>query len=165
MAELLHCTPSADRGVSVRALWQLVINEIKDSAAMAMQAIKLLAKYLGGRVAAEEAVATVGDWLADIACNRNPHVLLVAGLIYAQVCLSLHILAASHQSNLLCTGLLLRSMFSCLCMLQCASINSAVTTLLVLMIAGGQLCGGAQGMPFRPYLGNVRGRVASMCPS
>jgi len=32
----------------------------------------------------DAAVAMVSEWLADSACNRNPYVRLVAGLIYAQ---------------------------------------------------------------------------------
>lgn len=89
---------------------QLVVSEITDSAAMGLLAIKLLAQYLGGRIAKvldlptpqlllaqsaylplthgtflqDAAVATISDWMQDAACNRNPLVLLVAGTIYAQ---------------------------------------------------------------------------------
>jgi hypothetical protein len=80
---------------------------------MGLLAIKLLAQYLGGRIAKvlqvkqqskasadgqargegcndtwydlqDAAVATISDWMQDAACNRNPLVLLVAGTIYAQ---------------------------------------------------------------------------------
>eukprot|EP00877_Chromochloris_zofingiensis_P004225 jgi/Chrzof1/13803/Cz08g13010.t1 len=79
--------------------YDLVINEIKDSAPMAMQAIKLLASYTGGKVAKDAALATVADWLGDPACNRNPHVLLVAGMTYAQEGNYVEALKACHSGQ------------------------------------------------------------------
>lgn len=32
----------------------------------------------------DEVLSTLSDWLGDTACNRNPNLLVVAGLIYAQ---------------------------------------------------------------------------------
>lgn len=78
-----------------------MISEISDNASMAMQAIKLLARYKGGRVTAEAALTTVGDWLEDAACNRNPYVLLVAGLIYASEGNHVEALKACHSGAML----------------------------------------------------------------
>lgn len=64
---------------------------------MAMQAIKLLAQYKGGRVGADAAVATVAEWVDDVACNRNPTVLLVAGLVYANEANYVEALKACHS--------------------------------------------------------------------
>lgn len=64
--------------------YDLVINEIPDSAAMALQAVKLLAKYLVGKTAPDAAVSTIAEWLEDPACSGNATVLLIAGMIYAR---------------------------------------------------------------------------------
>uniref|UniRef100_A0A7S3QSH2 Coatomer subunit epsilon n=1 Tax=Dunaliella tertiolecta TaxID=3047 RepID=A0A7S3QSH2_DUNTE len=61
---------------------QLVISEINESSATSLQAIKLLAEYLSGSKSKEDVFATVGEWLADVTSNRNPTVVLVAGLLY-----------------------------------------------------------------------------------
>eukprot|EP00775_Hariotina_reticulata_P010026 gene10026-10182_t len=87
---------------------ELVISEVKDSAPMALQAVKLLAKYLGSRIAKaspartvdpEEALETVGQWVSDPICNNNPHVLLVAGLIYANEGNYVEALKACHSGQ------------------------------------------------------------------
>ncbi|WIA34245.1 hypothetical protein OEZ86_012596 [Tetradesmus obliquus] len=62
----------------------LVISEVTDSAPMALQAVKLLAQYMGGRIGKDAALDAVGGWMSDPICNSNAHVLLVAGLVYAQ---------------------------------------------------------------------------------
>lgn len=31
----------------------------------------------------ESVLSTVSEWLTDVACNRNPTVLLIAGILYA----------------------------------------------------------------------------------
>lgn len=80
---------------------QLVISEIKDDAAMALQAIKLLAQYKGGRVSSDAALATVASWQEDAACNPNPYVLLVAGTIYATEGDYVEALKACHSGALL----------------------------------------------------------------
>mmetsp|Transcript_13526 Transcript_13526/g.23742 ORF Transcript_13526/g.23742 Transcript_13526/m.23742 type:complete len:289 (-) Transcript_13526:816-1682(-) len=61
---------------------ELVLSEIGDSAATALQAVKLLAKYTSGRASKEAVLTTLSEWLADPACSRNPLVLLVAGILY-----------------------------------------------------------------------------------
>jgi len=76
--------------------YDLVISEITDSAAMGLLAVKLLAQYLGGRVAKDAALATISDWMQDAACNRNPLVLLVAGNIYAHEANYVEALKACH---------------------------------------------------------------------
>lgn len=63
--------------------YDLVIGEIRDSAATGLLAVKLLAQYLSGKKRKDDVLAVLQDWLADSACNRNPTVLLVAGMIYA----------------------------------------------------------------------------------
>jgi coatomer protein complex subunit epsilon len=68
---------------------------------MAMQAIKLLAQYQGRRVAKDAALATLESWLADSACNRNPHVLLVAGTIYLAEANYVEALKACHSGQTL----------------------------------------------------------------
>ncbi|GIL79962.1 hypothetical protein Vretifemale_9201, partial [Volvox reticuliferus] len=64
--------------------YDLVISEIRDSAATGLLAVKLQAQYLSGRKSKEDVLATLQDWLSDSACNRNTTVLLVAGMIHAQ---------------------------------------------------------------------------------
>lgn len=39
--------------------------------------------HLHLRLPQDEVLSTLGEWLADTACNRNATVLLMAGLIYA----------------------------------------------------------------------------------
>lgn len=63
--------------------FELVINEIPDSASMSLQAVKLLAKYLSGKVSSDAALATVAEWLEDPSCSGNPTLLLVSGMLYA----------------------------------------------------------------------------------
>ncbi|EFJ49020.1 epsilon-COP [Volvox carteri f. nagariensis] len=72
------------RSYIAQGSYDLVINEIRDSAATGLLAVKLLAQYLSGRKSKEDVLATLQDWLSDSACNRNTTVLLVAGMIHAQ---------------------------------------------------------------------------------
>uniref|UniRef100_A0A7S0VBN2 Coatomer subunit epsilon n=1 Tax=Polytomella parva TaxID=51329 RepID=A0A7S0VBN2_9CHLO len=60
----------------------LVIQEVSDSASTALLSIKLLAQYLSGKKNKAEVISTLQEWLSDLACNRNPTVLFVAGSIY-----------------------------------------------------------------------------------
>lgn len=75
----------------------LVISEISQSAPMSLQAVKLLAEYSGNRIPKERALETVGTLLADPICNNNPHVLLIAGLIYSQEGNYVEALKACHS--------------------------------------------------------------------
>lgn len=77
----------------------LVISEIKDSAPMALQAVKLLAQYTGGKIAKESAVEKVGALVNDPICNTNPHVLLVAGIVYASEGNYVEALKACHTGQ------------------------------------------------------------------
>lgn len=63
---------------------QLVMDEIKDSAPTAVQAVKLLALYLSGGTNKDQALASLQEWLADPVIGSNPTVSLMAGTIYAQ---------------------------------------------------------------------------------
>ncbi|KAK9810168.1 hypothetical protein WJX72_005996 [[Myrmecia] bisecta] len=62
--------------------YELVINEVSSSSPTALQAVKLLAQYLGNKTDKEQVLSTIADWLADPACNGNSMVLLIAGIIY-----------------------------------------------------------------------------------
>lgn len=77
----------------------LVISEIPDSAPMSLLAIKLLAQYQGRRITADAAVAMIGEWLSDSACNRNQYVRLVAAIIYAQEGNEVEALKACHTGG------------------------------------------------------------------
>lgn len=62
--------------------YSLVIDEITDSSATALQAVKLLAQYLAG-YDKELVIASLQEWLADPVIGKNPVLLLMAGTIYA----------------------------------------------------------------------------------
>ncbi|MEW5307331.1 MAG: hypothetical protein WDW36_009736 [Sanguina aurantia] len=64
--------------------YELVISEIRESSAMALQAVKLLAQHLSGKKSKDQVTATLTEWMTDSACNRNPGVLLMCGIIHAQ---------------------------------------------------------------------------------
>lgn len=49
----------------------------------------------------ESAVEKVGQWVSDPICNTNPHVILVAGLIYAQAGNYVEALKACHTGQTL----------------------------------------------------------------
>mmetsp|Transcript_13760 Transcript_13760/g.29611 ORF Transcript_13760/g.29611 Transcript_13760/m.29611 type:complete len:291 (-) Transcript_13760:426-1298(-) len=87
--------------------YELVISEIRDSAATALQAVKLLAQYYADKKSKEDVLKTLSEWLGDSACNRNPTVLLVAGTIYAHEGNYPEALKACH------TGLSLECMALC----------------------------------------------------
>ncbi|GFR49642.1 hypothetical protein Agub_g11692 [Astrephomene gubernaculifera] len=79
--------------------FDLVISEIRDSAATGLLAVKLLAQYLSGRKSKDDVLATLQDWLSDSACNRNTTVLLVAGMIHAHEGNYPEALKCCHGSN------------------------------------------------------------------
>ncbi|KAK9811018.1 hypothetical protein WJX73_006844 [Symbiochloris irregularis] len=62
--------------------YELVIKEVDRSSPQALQAVKLLAQYLGKKLDKEQALATVADWLADPTCASNATTAVVAGTIY-----------------------------------------------------------------------------------
>lgn len=62
--------------------YQLVVNEINDSAPTALQAVKLLALYLGGKDKREETLSHLKEWLSDPALASNPILQLVGGMVY-----------------------------------------------------------------------------------
>lgn len=64
---------------------KVVLDEVTDGAPMALQAVKLLARYVNSNGAESDAIlATITEWLADPACSTNPTVLLMAATIYAR---------------------------------------------------------------------------------
>lgn len=84
------------RAYIAQGSYDLVISEIKDSAPMALQAVKLLAQHLGGRLSVAQLLSTLASYLSDPACNRNPIVLLMAGTSYAQLESYADALSACH---------------------------------------------------------------------
>ncbi|GAA0139706.1 vesicle coat protein [Lithospermum erythrorhizon] len=62
---------------------QLVIGEIDDSAATALQAVKLLAMYLASPENKEMVISSLHEWLGDPAIGNNPTLRLIAGTIFA----------------------------------------------------------------------------------
>ncbi|KAI5664171.1 hypothetical protein M9H77_23494 [Catharanthus roseus] len=62
--------------------YQLVINEIDDSAATPLQAVKLLAMYLANPSNKEAVIASLQEWLGDPAIGNNPILRLIAGMIF-----------------------------------------------------------------------------------
>lgn len=88
------------------SLPKLVINEVERSSPQALQAVKLLAQYLGKKldkvshytmlvhaglswrhsaeigVMQEQVVSTLAEWLSDPVTSNNATTLLVAGIVY-----------------------------------------------------------------------------------
>ncbi|KAI4368045.1 hypothetical protein MLD38_016654 [Melastoma candidum] len=62
--------------------YPLVINEIDDSAATALQAVKLLAMYLSSPDSKESVISSLNEWLEDPAIGNNTMLKLVAGTIF-----------------------------------------------------------------------------------
>ncbi|GLJ35393.1 hypothetical protein SUGI_0711820 [Cryptomeria japonica] len=62
--------------------YQLVIDEINDSAPTPLQAVKILAMYLAGPQYKENAISSLKEWLSDGVISNNPVLKLVAGTIY-----------------------------------------------------------------------------------
>lgn len=89
------------RSYIAQGSYDLVISEIKDSAATALQAVKLLAQYLSGTKTKEQVLATISEWLADSAMNRNATVLLIAGTIYSNEGIYEEALKACHAGQTL----------------------------------------------------------------
>ena len=64
---------------------QLVVSEVKETAPVSLQAVKLLATYTSGGANAatsETAVLTLNEWLADPAHANNPSLKLVAAIVF-----------------------------------------------------------------------------------
>lgn len=62
--------------------YQLVISEIDDSAATALQAVKLLALYLSSPDNKESTISSLKEWLVDSAIGSNSTLRLIAGSIF-----------------------------------------------------------------------------------
>ena len=60
-----------------------MIDEINDSHATALQAVRLLAVYLSRTSEREQCVETVTEWLADNALAANATVQLIAATIFS----------------------------------------------------------------------------------
>ncbi|KAI5066389.1 hypothetical protein GOP47_0019013 [Adiantum capillus-veneris] len=81
-AEVLERDCVVYRSYIALGSYQLVINEINDSAPTSLQAVKLLAKYLGEKERREETLSHLKEWLADPALASNPILQLVGGTVY-----------------------------------------------------------------------------------
>eukprot|EP00271_Cylindrocystis_brebissonii_P020825 TRINITY_DN70_c0_g2_i1.p1 TRINITY_DN70_c0_g2~~TRINITY_DN70_c0_g2_i1.p1 ORF type:complete len:288 (-),score=66.76 TRINITY_DN70_c0_g2_i1:825-1688(-) len=62
--------------------YQVVIDEISDSSATALQSVKLLAQYLAG-ADKEQVFSSLQGWLSDPVVGSNPTLLLMAGTVYS----------------------------------------------------------------------------------
>ncbi|XP_044479404.1 coatomer subunit epsilon-1-like [Mangifera indica] len=62
--------------------YQLVINEIDDSAATPLQAVKLLALYLANPENKELTISSLKEWLADPAIGNNCTLRWIAGVVF-----------------------------------------------------------------------------------
>ncbi|KAH0698730.1 hypothetical protein KY284_012945 [Solanum tuberosum] len=62
--------------------YQLVINEIADSAATPLQAVKLLALYLSSPDNKETVITSLHELLGDSAIGNNPILRLIAGIVF-----------------------------------------------------------------------------------
>ncbi|KAL3376006.1 hypothetical protein AABB24_002781 [Solanum stoloniferum] len=62
--------------------YQLVINEIDDSAATPLQAVKLLALYLSSPDNKETVITSLHELLGDSAIGNNPILRLIAGIVF-----------------------------------------------------------------------------------
>ncbi|KAF6136579.1 hypothetical protein GIB67_016035 [Kingdonia uniflora] len=62
--------------------YQLVINEISESAPTPLQAVKLLALYLNDRENKVAVLSSLQELLSDAAIGNNPILRLIAGIIY-----------------------------------------------------------------------------------
>ncbi|CAI5520494.1 unnamed protein product [Closterium sp. Naga37s-1] len=64
--------------------YQLVMDEITESSATALQAVKLLATYLADKSNKDAVVAGLEGYLSDPVIGKNATLLLVAGTVYAR---------------------------------------------------------------------------------
>lgn len=87
--------------------YELVINEVERSSPQALQAVKLLAQYLGKKLDKEQVVSTLAEWLSDPVTSNNATTLLVAGIIYVNEENYVEALKACH------TGLSLEMLALC----------------------------------------------------
>ncbi|KAG7034786.1 Coatomer subunit epsilon-2 [Cucurbita argyrosperma subsp. argyrosperma] len=62
--------------------YQLAISEIDSSAPTSLQAVKLLALYLSDPSSKESTIASLQEWLSDLAIANNPTLRLIAGIIF-----------------------------------------------------------------------------------
>eukprot|EP00475_Leptophrys_vorax_P016550 TRINITY_DN23022_c0_g1_i1.p1 TRINITY_DN23022_c0_g1~~TRINITY_DN23022_c0_g1_i1.p1 ORF type:complete len:291 (-),score=27.80 TRINITY_DN23022_c0_g1_i1:350-1222(-) len=62
--------------------YQLVIDEITDASATALQAVKQLAVYLADKSKKDSVLSSLEGYLSDSVVGKNPTLLLVAGTVY-----------------------------------------------------------------------------------
>ncbi|KAG0627207.1 hypothetical protein M758_2G182100 [Ceratodon purpureus] len=79
-AELVDKDCMVYRAYIALGQYQLVVSEIQDAAPTALQAVKLLARYMSGEK--EKALYSLGELLADSAIASNLMLRVVAGTIY-----------------------------------------------------------------------------------
>jgi len=70
------------RSYLAQGSYQLPISEISEDAPTALQAVKLLARYLADEGEKESVLSTLGSWLQDPACSNNTTLLLMAAVVY-----------------------------------------------------------------------------------
>jgi len=64
---------------------QMVVDEVKQDAATALQGVKLYAQLLQSEASKESVLEQLQGWLADPVSNGNPYLLAMAGYIYMHV--------------------------------------------------------------------------------
>jgi len=79
--------------------YKIVLEEIEDSAAAPLQAVKLLATYLSSENNKDIALVTVKQWMADGVAANNHMLQLVAGTIYFHEQNYEEAMKCLHQSN------------------------------------------------------------------
>lgn len=78
----------------------LVLNDIKLNAPMALQAVRLLASYVqGDRGAKDMALTQLKEWLSAPAAAAEPQLLLVAGIVFSHESEYKEALKYTHQST------------------------------------------------------------------
>lgn len=78
---------------------QVVIDEIHNDAATALQGVKLFAQLLSSDTQKDAVLEQLQGWLADPVSNSNPYLLAMAGCIYLHVGDLAEALKAVHSTS------------------------------------------------------------------
>ncbi|KAL6057936.1 Coatomer subunit epsilon, variant 2 [Balamuthia mandrillaris] len=87
------------RAYVARGEHALVLQEVKHTAAVPLQAVRCLASYLSGKDNREIALATIKEWLSDPQSARDETIKIVAGTIYYHEENYDEAIKALHDSN------------------------------------------------------------------
>lgn len=80
----VECKEFVYRAYIAMGQGQIVIDEVPDSPStpVALQAVKLLARYLGSAGDREMIMVTLGEWMSDPASSNSPTLQLIAAIVY-----------------------------------------------------------------------------------